>query len=178
MLPILKVETPVDSLGSAKRQRTLGMVAVETNLPVDPKIMSEKPTQFINVTHFRHVHNMRLADPKSNVTGKIDFILGAGVLEEFVLDNQLKDDGVVIRESLFGWIASGAVPKSEIENKNPLFANALSFVYSNDTEDLVSPVPWRKGMQNSLWLNNRLKSQCPVCCSTAFKQKCWKLRSR
>ena len=138
MLPILKLQIPVDSHGSAKRQRTLGMVAVETNLPVDPKITSEKPTRFINVTHLRHVHNVRLLDSKSNVTGKIDFILGAGVLEEFVLDNQLKDDGVVTREWLFGWIASGPVPKSKIENKNPIFANASSFAYWNNTEDLVS----------------------------------------
>ena len=50
----------------------------------------------------RHVNHLQLADLSFNVPGKIDIFLGADVNEEVMLDNRINDNGVVIRESLFG----------------------------------------------------------------------------
>ena len=55
-----------------------------------------------------------------------------------MLDNRIKDNGVVIRESLFGWIVSGPVQKSESENSFPILTNTSLIASSSCTEDLIS----------------------------------------
>ena len=117
MIPIEKVQIPIAALGAARTQKTLGLIptklndVVETNLHVIPKITNEKPTKLIDVSQLHHVNHLQLADLTFNVPGKIDISLGADVLEEVVLDNRIKDNDVVIRESLFGWVVSGPVQK-------------------------------------------------------------------
>ena len=126
--PMLPTQKPIAALGAAKTQKTLGLIAmklndvVETNLHVLPKITNEIPTKLIDVSQLRHVNHLQLADPTFNVPGKIDILLGADVLEEVMLDNRMKDNGVVIRESLFRWIVFGRVQKSESENSFPILA--------------------------------------------------------
>ena len=60
--------------------------------------------------------NPPLADPTFNVWGKIDILLGADVLKDISLENRIRDNGAVIRESLFGWVVSGPIK----ELTNPL----------------------------------------------------------
>ena len=86
----------------------------------------------------RHVNHLQLADLSFNVPGKIDILLGADVIEEVMLDNRINDNGVVIRESLFGWIFSGPVQKSESENSFPILANTSLIATSRCTEDIIS----------------------------------------
>ena len=144
MLPIEKTQIPIAALGAAKTQKTLGLIAmklndvVETNLHVIPKITNEIPTKPIDVSQLRHINHLQLADPTFNVPGKIDILLGAEVLEEVMLDNRIKDNGVVIRESLFGWIVSGPVQKSQLENSFAILANTSLIASSSCTEDLIS----------------------------------------
>ena len=119
MLPIEKVQTQIAAIGAAKTQKTLALIAmklnkvVEINLYVIPKFTNAIPTKSLDVSLLRHVNHLQLADRKFNVPGKIDILLGADLLEEVLLDNRIKDNGVVIRESLFGWVVSGPVQKSE-----------------------------------------------------------------
>ena len=97
MLPIEKPQLPIAALGAAKTQKILGLIAmkindvVETNLHVFPKITNEIPTKPIVVSQLRHVKHLQLADPTFNVPGKIDYLLGADVLEEVMLDNRIKN---------------------------------------------------------------------------------------
>ena len=117
MIPIEKVQIPIAALGAARTKKTLGLIptklndVVETNLHVIPKITNEKPTKLIDVSQLHHVNYLQLADLTFNVPGKIGISLGADVLEEVVLDNRIKDNDVVIRESLFGLVVSGPVQK-------------------------------------------------------------------
>ena len=111
--------------------------AFETNLHVIPKNTNAIPTQPIDATQLLHVSNLHLGDPKFNVTGRIDILVGADVLEEAMLVNRIKDKNVVIRESIFVWIVYGPVQKPEFEDENPNFANASSIVFSGITEDLI-----------------------------------------
>ena len=144
MLPIEKTQIPIAALGASKTQKTLGLIAMklndvfETNLHVIPKITNEIPTKPIDVSQLRHVNHLQLADPTFIVPGRIDFLLGADVLEEVMLDNRIKDNGVVIRESLFGWIVSGPVQKSESENSSLILANTSLIATSSSTENLIS----------------------------------------
>ena len=141
MLPIEKTQRPIAALGAAKTQKTLGLIAmklndvVETNIHVIPKITNEIPTKPIDVSQLRHFNYLQLAYPTFNVPGKIDILLGADVLEEVMLDNRIKDNGVVIRESLFGWIVSGPVQKSESGNSFTILANTSLIASSSCTED-------------------------------------------
>ena len=104
---------------------------------VIPKITKGIRTQPIDITQLRHINSLHLADPSFNLPGKMDSLLGADVLE-VMLDNRIKDYGVVIREPLFGWIVSGPIQNPEFENNNPFFANALSIVSTSNTGDLIS----------------------------------------
>ena len=91
--------------------------AVETNLHVIPKITNEIPTQPIDVTQLRHVKALHLADQSFNVLGSIHILLSADVLEEAMLDNQFKDNGVVTRDSIFGCLVSGSVQKQKFQTE-------------------------------------------------------------
>ena len=70
---------------------------LDINLHVIPKITNAIPSQEIDVSQLRHIHNLQLADPQFNVPGKIDILLGADVIEDVMLDNRIKDNGLHIK---------------------------------------------------------------------------------
>ena len=92
MLPISKVQTTINALGSAKTQTTLGMIvmkindAVETNLHVIAIFTIGITTQQIDVTKLRHVNILHFGDLKFKAPGIIDILRGADVLEEVLLE--------------------------------------------------------------------------------------------
>ena len=84
-LPIVKVQSPIAGVGSAKTQKTIVLMVikindeVETNLHVIARITNEILTQPIDVQQLRHVNILQLADPKFNVPGRINALLGVDV---------------------------------------------------------------------------------------------------
>ena len=93
---------------------------------------------------------LSLADPTFNIPGKSDSLLGADVLEIIFLETRIRDNGVVIRESLFGWVVSDPVK----EVSNPLvytIGSNVSVVFAETTDDLskfweVEIVPIKKDL--------------------------------
>ena len=146
MLPIERVQTLIAALRAAKKQKTLGLIAMkltdkdETNFHVIPNFTVEIPTKPIDVWQLHHVNHLQLADPSFNGPGKLDVLLGVDKLEEVMLDSRIKDIGVVIRESLFGWIVSGPVQKPKSESVFSILANTSLIVSSSCTEDLFSNI--------------------------------------
>ena len=138
--PILEVQIPIAALGSAKTQWMQGMIvmrisdAVGTILHAIPEIIKK----------YHHnqlmVHNYVLSKLYIwQIQGSMylmDFFLGADVLEEALIGNWMKDNAVVIRESIFDQIVSGPIQQPEFEDENPISADALIIVSSNKTEDL------------------------------------------
>ena len=57
----------------------------------------------------RHVDHLKLADANVSVPGKIDMLLGADIIEDLMMDNRIRDNGLILRESLLGWIVSGPI---------------------------------------------------------------------
>ena len=57
----------------------------------------------------RHINHLNLADPSFNIPSKVDVLLGADVVEEILLENKIKDNGLYLRNSIFGWVVSGSV---------------------------------------------------------------------
>ena len=100
MLRIQQSKTTISTLGSTKSQKALGFMSAklndvfDINLHVIPKITNAIPSQEIDVSQLRHIHNLQLADPQFNVPGKFDILLGADVIEEVMLDNRIKDNGL------------------------------------------------------------------------------------
>ena len=109
-------------MGSSHFQKTRGLLPVklndtiEVNLHLIPKISNTIPDKEIDVSTMRHVNNLNLADPTSNVPNKVDLLLGADVIEDILLDNKMKDNGLCIRDSVFGWVVSGPVYSSGSNN--------------------------------------------------------------
>ena len=89
---------------------------IEVNLHLIPKISNTIPDKENDVSTMRHVNNLNLADPTSNVPNKVDLLLGADVIEDIMLDNRIKDNGLCIRDSVFGWVVSGPVYLSGSKN--------------------------------------------------------------
>ena len=104
---------------------------------VFPKVTRETPTQQSNVRQLRQVRSRHLADPRLNVPARINILLAADVFEDAMLDNQMKDNGVVIRESISGWIVSGPLQEPELEDENAIFAKVSIILSSGNTAGLI-----------------------------------------
>ena len=77
-----------------------------------------------------------MADPQFNVPGKIDILLGADVIEDVMLDNRIKDNGLHIKEFLFGWIVSGPI------NANATESICANHVTLSDNTDAILAKFW------------------------------------
>ena len=98
-LPIIKVQTPIANLGSAKTQGTQGMFVMKINetvapeLQVIPKITNLIPAQTIVITKLRCFIKLHHADPKLNVPNRLNIVLDEDVLEKTISKNRIKDNG-------------------------------------------------------------------------------------
>ncbi len=117
MLDMRKGRATISALGTGQQQKTKGLLStalndsVKVNLHAIPRITGSMPSSPIDKSHLRHVDNLPLADPHFNLPGKIDILLGSDVIEEVMYDNRIKDNGLSIRDSMFGWVVSGSVNK-------------------------------------------------------------------
>ena len=115
MLPIKETSTTLTPLVADTTQRVNQLLATKLNDSIDvslfivSKITNHIPSNKIDNSQVRHIRNLSMADPKLNVPSTIDVLLGADVIEEVMLDNRIKENGVYQRESLFGWIVSSPV---------------------------------------------------------------------
>ena len=119
MVNIQKGQATITTLGSGQQQKTKGLLStalnddVKVNLHVIPRITGCMPSSKIDKSQMRHVDNLPLADPTFNVPGHIDVLLGSDVIEDVMLDNRIRDNGLSIRDSIFGWVVSGPVNQAE-----------------------------------------------------------------
>ena len=115
MLKLKRSQVAITTLGASTTEKTRGIITtklndtVGVNLHVIPRITNQVPTSKIDISQLRHIQNLKLADPTFNIPGKIDVLLGADVLEDVMMEQKLKDGGLSIRDSLFGWVVSGPV---------------------------------------------------------------------
>ena len=117
MLDMRKGQATISTLGTGQQQKTKGLLStalndsLKVNLHVIPRITGSMPSSPTDKSQLRH--NLPLADPHFNLPGKIDILLGSDVIEEVMYDNRIKDNGLSIRDSMFGWVASGPVHKPD-----------------------------------------------------------------
>ena len=115
MLPIKETSTTLTPHVADTTQRVNQLLAtkisdsIDVNLFIVSKITNHIPSHKIDISQVRHIRNLNMADPQFNVPTTIDVLLAADVIEEVMLDNRIKENGVYQRESLIGWIVSSPV---------------------------------------------------------------------
>ena len=85
---------------------------IEVILHLIPKYSNTIPDKEFDVSTMRHVNNLNFADPTYNVLKILELLLGADAKENILLDNKVRDSGLCIRDSIFGWVVSGPVYSS------------------------------------------------------------------
>ena len=119
-LMIQKSHVLINTQGATQVQSPKGLIVAEinglicVNLHKIPRITGCMPSHHVDVSQMRHIPNVNLADPTFNLPGKIDVVLGADILEEILFESEIKDHGLALRDSLFGWVVSGP---AEIEGE-------------------------------------------------------------
>ena len=82
----------------------------------------------------RHINHLNLADTSFNIPSKVDILLGADVVEEILLENKIKDNGLYLRDSILGWVVSGPVATSDAH----CITTHLAISSEADTDQLLS----------------------------------------
>ena len=119
MLKLKKGQVTVTTLGASSTEKTKGILStklndtVPVNLHVIPRITNQVPTSKVDISQMRQIRNLKLADPTFNTPGKIDVLLGADVLEDVMMESKIKENGLSIRDSVFGWVVSGPVKQTQ-----------------------------------------------------------------
>ena len=115
MLKVQKTPSIIITLGASSSQKTCGVLpatiagSIDVNFHVIPKITGALPNAIVDISQMRHVDHLKLADANVSVPGKIDMLLGADIIEDLMMDNRIRDNGLILRESLLGWIVSGPI---------------------------------------------------------------------
>ena len=139
MLPIKKASTTLTPLGSGTTQRVNQLLATKLNDSIDfnkfikLKITNHISSNKIGISQMRHIQYLNMADPQINVPSAIDVLLGADVIEEVMLDNRIKDNGVYLRESIFGWIVSSPVKTTTADFEVNYFCCHVTMTPTSDS---------------------------------------------
>ncbi|GFW00406.1 integrase catalytic domain-containing protein [Trichonephila clavipes] len=89
----------------------------ELNLLVVRRITDLTPSQIINVS-LDMPNEIKLADYKFNIPGKIDVLLGAEIFYELLRPGQIYcgDSRLLLQNTVFGYVVSGSVGDEELES--------------------------------------------------------------
>ena len=110
MLSTRSNQATIMTLGSTQTQKICGILsttindAVDVNFYLISKITIVIPSREIDISQMRHINHLNLADPSFNIPSKVDVLLGADVVEEILLENKIKDNGLYLRDSILGWV--------------------------------------------------------------------------
>ena len=114
MVTIKRSQSSIQTLGSdsARSQRTCGLLpntlndTVDINLLIIPRLTKAIISRDVDTSLMKHVHNLDFADPQLNTPRRIDILLGADLLEDLLLDNKSKINGLFLKESIYGSVVS------------------------------------------------------------------------
>jgi hypothetical protein len=91
------------------------------------------PSCKVSTSSFKHLPNLKLADPTFNTPSGIDMLIGAELYETIMLDARIKENNnVTYRDSLFGWVVIGGSPSVSIQTLTTCLSS-LSWIPAEDT---------------------------------------------
>ena len=110
MLKLQKPPSTIITPSASSSQKTCGVLpatiagSMYVNFHVIPKITGSLPNATVDISQMRHVDHPKLANLNFSVPGKIDVLVGADIIEDLMLDNRIREKGLILRESLLCWI--------------------------------------------------------------------------
>ncbi|XP_065094876.1 uncharacterized protein LOC135715620 [Ochlerotatus camptorhynchus] len=86
--------------------------SIELDFLVLQRVTSELPSVTIPIKHWNIPHELQMADPQFNISGRFDLLLGAEHFFSFLRDREVKRMVLgpklpILVDSVFGWIVSG-----------------------------------------------------------------------
>ena len=117
------------AVGRTKGTTTLTINSGDAKINCDAVIVShltsQLPNQPVQLSNWRSLINVNLADPEFDKPADVDLLLGNDVYDQIVLDSRKQiDDKLFIRDTVFGWIVSGvAVGKPGSFSSHATFCN-------------------------------------------------------
>ena len=125
-LPVKKQKVRIHGLGAKDELQYRGttdfLITPEraAAIPVRAFVMSKLtnilPSCKVSTSSFKHLPNVKLADPTFNTPSGIDMLIGAELYETIMLDARIKkNNNVTYRDSLFGWVVIGGSPSVPIQ---------------------------------------------------------------
>ena len=109
--------------------------SIDVTALVVPRVTSDLPTTSIPFDRkWKHLHNLRLADPDFNLPARIDVLLGIEVFTEVLLNGRRRGlpGTPVAMETVFGWVLSGRIESETIGMYALVMATHHSSVELND----------------------------------------------
>lgn len=136
-LPRRHIKREIFGVGGGRCQVSHGAIQVklfsrwnnfitETEAVGLPRVSDYVP-EFKGSSQWKHLDGLTLSDPKFNITGCIDVILGVGIFMEILQSGLIKGDvhEPVAQQTSLGWILSGNVSSTEI-HEGPYSSNHIS----------------------------------------------------
>ncbi|CAB0038991.1 unnamed protein product [Trichogramma brassicae] len=129
-LPTRRISLSIIGLGAAVSSRAGNELCLEVRSPKTPTfalqtsalILAELtdflPRKRIKFETWPHLRGLELADPRFGVPVRVDFVLGADVFPQLILDGVVKgpDGTLVAQETVFGWILTGSALSSAADD--------------------------------------------------------------
>lgn len=80
------------------------------------KVTSDLPNQNFSVNNLEKLENIPLADPRFNISGSIDILIGNDYFLEILRDGRDQlPNGLKLQNTMFGWIVGGNLPDDQSE---------------------------------------------------------------
>lgn len=95
----------------AKIKSMNGTYATEIKFLIVPKVTCSLPQTAFDISKWNLPAGVKFADPRFNVPGRIDLLIGAEIFFELINDGQIRmsNDLPLLQETKLGWIVSGPV---------------------------------------------------------------------
>ena len=125
-LPVKKQQVRIFGLGAKDELQHRGTTdflitpkraaAIPVRAFVMSKLTNILPSRKVSTSSFKHLSNLKLADPTFNTPSGIGMLIGAELYETIMLDARIKENNnVTYRDSLFGWVVIGGSPSVSIQ---------------------------------------------------------------
>lgn len=112
---------------------SISLEMVSINAYILKNITADIPSYKINNSNKEILSTIKLADPKFNVAGSVDLLLGADIVWSILKNGKvpLNTSGLFAINSMFGWIISGQL------NSSSASSNITSYVVSTDIDKML-----------------------------------------
>ncbi|XP_037957896.1 uncharacterized protein LOC119687597 [Teleopsis dalmanni] len=107
-----------------------------------PKIVSNQPSQHLQISNWNLPNNIQLADPTFYKSDKIDMLLGAEFYHQLLSPGQihLSRELPILQNTVLGWIVSGKIQNANTIASEDSLENAIEQLWKVEEVDTHSKI--------------------------------------